>query len=150
MLLASHWWFICHIQYNHSVSRVSMHFSTYSVQWEQSGKSWLHVWDQKILFILLLMKSQTFESYKMLIIMFCIDCTYKISGAWHWWKFQILHFSTPKFSISVFFWSAEAPKPNNRSKLGFFHFEGTFLKKKILESFNFHTYFLQRHDKKNQ
>ena len=44
--------------------------------------------------------------------------------AWHWWKLEILHFSTHEFSISALFWSRApvASKPNSLSKLGFFIF----------------------------
>ena len=104
MLLAPHWWLICHIQYKHSVSRVIMNIN-YACQYLPSRNNVAH------------------DGSRCGIRKYCLSCCWgnpkywksiqfwyvtakvvlvRLLVAWHLWKFHLLRFSIPKFRISVF------------------------------------------------
>ena len=91
------------------LQRIMGNFSV-RIQLEQHDTSWFQVWDQKILFILLLRRTQILESYKMLIC-YCIDGTCQISGSMTLVKTLDIAFQYPRIQyISIFLvsWGLQA------------------------------------------
>ena len=83
-----------HIQYKNSVSGLSRNIN-YAFRYLPG---WLQVSDQKVVFILLLRRAQTLESYTILVC-YCKDCTCEISGSITLVKIRDI----PEVSTSVLF-----------------------------------------------